>query len=236
MKLKTPYTKMVDRAVNNPLIFAYSVSCPVTDAGKITFAANANYAVNTGAISIWAKVPTGTVKVFIELYTSANDRTSLYMAANILTVAAVRGGVSLLNNATSFTNDGNWHHYVATWDGTSYVVYVDGVAKFTSSANYVLTLGASTQISISSALSTGVFPAGGNYFGLGLYKTKLNPRQVLDLYQFHGQPPSIVGRWDMQAGGTTSIVPTDGKLATNGTFGTGDTWTTTIPSGTIRFI
>lgn len=216
------------------LPWSYSVLTPGTDAGKILWAANAAYAVNTaGALSLWCKIPTGSVKVFVELYSSVNDRTSLYYSANNLTVACVRGGGSLLNNVVGFTNDGNWHHYVMTWNGTSYEVYVDGIQKFTSAANYVLTL-TTPQIVVSGALSTAAFPCGGNFLGMNVFNAKLSASEVLGLYTANQIPSSCVARFDMQRGVGTTIIPTFGPNANSGTLGTGDTWSATVPTGKTR--
>lgn len=216
------------------LPWTYSILTPGTDAGKIVWAANSAYAINTGALSFWSKVPTGLgVKIMIEIYTSTNERSSLYYFNNVLTASSVKAGVVILNNTAGFTNDGNWHHFSWTWDSTNCVVYIDGVATATFAGNYTLSL-TSPQIVIGSALSTAGFPCGGNFMGLSIYNAKLSALQVAGIYRANQIPPSCVGIWDFGRGVGTTITPTFGPNANAGTLGTGDTWTTTVPAGKTR--
>lgn len=232
----SPIKSLIDKPISagSPLFWSYSVLTPLADTGKIVFSASSLYNFNSaGSLSIWAKIPTGGVKVFIELYTSTNDRTSLYFSSDALTVAQVRGGFSALNSPTGFTNDGLFHHYVAAWDVNSYTVYVDGNLKATFSQDATMTL-SSPQLCVSGALSTSAFPAQGNFLGLAAFKTKLTSLQVSGLYRANQIPSSCVSRWDFNTGFGTTISPNFGPGATSGTLGTGDTWSAIVPIGRIR--
>lgn len=209
------------------LLWTYSVSTPGPDAGKVTFAASATYVVNVGGLSLWAKIPLASVRIFCELYNSGNDRTSIYYNSNTLFIAENRGGASLINNSAGFVNDARWHHYAITWDGSGYAVYVDSVQKINFPGNYVLSL-TNPQISLGSALSTVAFPTAGNFRGLSLYNAKLTDIEIRDLYAANVVPASCVARWEFTQG-SGSIVPTFGSV-TSGALGTNAAWTAVVPS------
>jgi hypothetical protein len=80
--------------------------------------------------------------------------------------------------STSSLNDNNWHNIVVTYDGTNWILYVDG------SANDQKEMGTDTQLA--ELLIGGAFGGGGNFDGsidaVGIWNRALSDAEVAELY------------------------------------------------------
>jgi hypothetical protein len=89
------------------------------------------------------------------------------------------------------SNDGQWHHYAGTWDGTSFTrnLYVDGVQTATATGSSPYTLGTTSELMI------GARDAGnasfGNYFTGGIYDVRIYnyPLTQSEILNVGGLPP-----------------------------------------------
>lgn len=87
----------------------------------------------------------------------------------------------------SITNT-NWHHIVATYDGTqSGKIYIDGVNNVTSPGSCKNIIGAirdSTNNFVIGSLEGGILPVNGSLDDVRIYNRALSAGEVLDLYNF----------------------------------------------------
>ena len=99
------------------------------------------------------------------------------------------GGGGVDHNASSSgvtVNDGNWHHILGTWDGTTQTVYVDGVAVGTNSYSGACVYKAQFQVGISNSADA---PSTAAIDEVGVWNVCLTGSNALQLYNSGaGQP------------------------------------------------
>jgi hypothetical protein len=90
--------------------------------------------VNAGTFMFWMR-GAGTAVWWFRQYVAAADTGAfgLYLLGGNLTVRLRKGGANT-NTAVAWTDDGLWHHYAVTYDGTNARLYRDAVLVATSAA------------------------------------------------------------------------------------------------------
>ncbi|GAB3261596.1 LamG-like jellyroll fold domain-containing protein [Nocardioides dilutus] len=128
------------------------------------------------------------------------------------------GGNDIQFTLSSAVNDGNWHHVVKTYDGTSLRLYVDGAAV----GNPVTVTRSTVMDQYGFGIGAVIRPNDGNSGGyfqgsideVSFYTSVLTQTQVTDHYQLGGAPP-------VDASG-----PTGGSIDATGLTGTGSRYST----------
>ena len=130
--------------------------------------------VKTSAVSNW--------KGIIEFTSSANDRRGIGLST-AGAVYIIYGSTSRYKISTKEVDDGNWHHVVGTFDGTTATVYVDGTS-------YSLGSQTSGSAGLANILKIGNMSFNGSaYYFSGLidevrvYNRALSPDEALRLYK-----------------------------------------------------
>lgn len=103
-------------------------------AGISTIAAPAFGQTTNRTFMFWLKGQ-GNAVWWIRWYVTADDTGAwgLYLLSGNLTLRLRKGG-SNTNTSVPWTDDGAWHHYAATYDGTNARLYKDGTLVATSAA------------------------------------------------------------------------------------------------------
>lgn len=101
-------------------------------AGKITLASNP-LAVGSVSLEVWFKTSGATGTIFdMRPAVGANRAVVIRFVSNVLSVFFGNGTTNPSVTPSGTWNDGNWHHLVATYDGTTIRVYMDGQANGTA--------------------------------------------------------------------------------------------------------
>lgn len=102
--------------------------------GMIQVASPAVGQTATRSFAFWLKGQGNGVWWF-RFYISADDTGAfgLYLLGGNLTLRLRKGGANT-NTAVAWSDDGAWHHYAATYDGTNARLYIDGALAATSAA------------------------------------------------------------------------------------------------------
>lgn len=232
MSLSLPLKTTIHRPTGNSnfLPYPYSVLTTGTDAGRLIFSATSAWNITNGTLACWFKSPVaGGLVVINEFGSSNNDRCGFYLSGNAMLVTLVRGGSVILNSSVGFTNDGNWHHVVMTFDATSQQTYIDGALKATFASDCHLTV-SSPQLVYGGAFST-TLPSICNVTGVVLTNTKSTQSQVSALYYNGAMPVSTLARYDF-SNGQGAVTLTAGQGNT-GALGTGS-WSTVVPTKGVR--
>ena len=108
-----------------------------TDKGEVTFDGvddaveipTANWSANAGTIALWARAEdfSGTRYLFGHTIGSWSNRIQLYVNEGNLGLGLGDSHTKHANIQTLNVN--TWYHITLTWDGTNYVVYINGVAR-----------------------------------------------------------------------------------------------------------
>jgi hypothetical protein len=103
-------------------------------AGLATVASPAFGQTSARTFMFWMK-GAGNAVWWLRFYITAADTGAwgLYLLSGNLTLRLRKGG-SNTNTAVAWTDDGLWHHYAGTYDGTNARLYIDGTLVATSSS------------------------------------------------------------------------------------------------------
>jgi hypothetical protein len=135
--------------------------------------------VNSGTVALWAYAEdlAGTHYLFGHTTGSGGDRIQLYTLDQNLNLGL--GNSEKLNIANLDLQA--WHHFALTWDGTDYVVYVDGVEKSSgfytgfNNLNEFADIGNSGDVSFDNAFA-------GHIDDTRIYNRALTPDEIINVY------------------------------------------------------
>lgn len=152
----------------------------------ITFPSDASLALtNAGAISLWFKMPASITDNFIYMLANWSGATGyfeiFYQKASDTARAIFRlsGGLQFIDS--SALNRDMWHHLVATYDGTTCRLYIDGVEQGTATGGTnFLTQHTTWEIGDNSPNANAEFE--GNLTQVMLVTRNLSSSDVLTLY------------------------------------------------------
>ena len=138
------------------------------------------YPTNSVSVFAWFKIngsPTGGYHIICG---TSNLEMSIHSSATYLRNGLeTTNGRFVSNNGSQTLNDGNYHHYGFTFDGSTKTAYIDGVVVGTQSVTGTLTTSFSTR-------RVGAY--GGSYFANGdlpvykVYDKVLTPEEVTQTY------------------------------------------------------
>jgi len=109
---------------------------------------------------------------YTHLVAESNNRLNIYINGDC--------GVELGSVDNYVNNDGNWHYYVQTYNGTSITLYKDGGNKKTSSSGISSTT-TSSNITIGQ-VSGGSYPFNGQIADIQIYNRDLSEAEIKSLY------------------------------------------------------
>ncbi|KKU82672.1 MAG: hypothetical protein UY11_C0041G0001, partial [Candidatus Amesbacteria bacterium GW2011_GWC2_47_8] len=126
-----------------------------------------------------------------------------------------------LDSSTTFSS-GTWYHVVITHNGTTDVLYVNGIQEATQNNNVTLNESATiVKIGRQGPGATGYFT--GSIDDVRIYNRALSGVEVRALYSW---APGPVGYWNFEEGQGTSVADRSGNANTGTWAGTGTThWT-----------
>ncbi len=172
------------------------------------------------SIAVWLKVDSFDA-TWQAIICKGDSAWRLSRNANTNTLHFALTGVNPLSlNGTVDVNDGEWHHVVCTYDGSTKRLYVDGqldvsanVSGSISTNNYDVLIGANGQ--------AGGREWCGSLFDVRVYDYALTDKQVAELY-------GLVGHWKLdETSGTTAAdssgAGNDGVYTNNPTLGVSHT-------------
>jgi len=140
--------------------------------------------VNSGTVALWAYAEdlAGTHYLFGHTTGSGSDRIQLYTLDQNLNLALGNSGELNIESLDSQT----WHHFALTWDGTGYVVYVDGTEKASGLYTGLTTLGEFADIGNSGDASFDNTFAG-HIDDARVYDRALTPDEIINVYLMSGE-------------------------------------------------
>ena len=232
----------------------YSLAFDGTDDYVTDSTANFRSSDSSGTISFWAKTNSDAYEYFI----SSGDTGSTTSFLGIAHKNSADGGdvyiyqqndADTIDSISGSTNilDNNWHHIVITSDGSSYLIYVDGVSETLSvdgGANngdwFADTTGRNNFTIGALHRSSVVLPFNGNIDEVSIWNTALSAGDISALYQAKGtanlnddgNSANLKGWWRMGDGRLDSfnliadqVNPTLGsELITNGSMEADANW------------
>jgi hypothetical protein len=125
-------------------------------------ASNSFGALPAVSVSLWVKTDTSGMGFTIGNYRTGGGVFRLISVSGNTGVFQISNGYSDYNASLTFKNDGNWHHIVGTWDGTTIRIYQDGVVSPTTATYSAANISDSAPIWIGLANSGGT-DGTGNY-------------------------------------------------------------------------
>jgi hypothetical protein len=141
------------------------------------------YPTNSVSVFAWFKIngsPTGGYHIICG---TSNLEMSIHSSATYLRNGVeTTNGRFVSNNGSQTLNDGNYHHYGFTFDGSTKTAYIDGVVVGTQSVTGTLTTSFSTR-------RVGAY--GGSYFANGdlpvykVYNKVLTPEEAKQSYNVY---------------------------------------------------
>ncbi len=106
---------------------------------------------------------------------------------------------------------GEWHHVAATYDGTTWRLYVDGVLDAESAANAMPRADSIHPFALASAVDSTGLPHGflqGSLDEVRLWSKARAADEIFDgMFKTIAMGDGLVGRWAFDAGGDTKIAP-----------------------------
>ena len=162
----------------------------------------------------------------------------LGISGNLLAVDFEDAATGLNHPATSTLSipaNGTWHHVAASYDGSKWHLYLDGVQDGTGYAVGAFTPRADSiqHAAIASALtSTG---AASGFFDGAIDEVRIWNVARTDAQIASGMgmeieaDPNLLGRWGMNEGTGSSIADSTGKLANKSVTGAAWSWTAGAP-------
>jgi hypothetical protein len=185
------------------------------------------------SVEAWFKTSSAARQVIFGYGTAgANQEFGLWINAGGASMTAWGGGGASDKTFTlaSAVNNGAWHHVVITYDGTTLVLYVDGVALPSQAATRNTTIDA-YGFGIGAVINPGIAGSSGGYFNgsideVALYASVLDQATVTAHYLLGGAP---VGDTSGPAGGS---VDASGLVGTGGRYATSTTLSLVLATGT----
>jgi hypothetical protein len=135
--------------------------------------------VNSGTVALWAYAEdlAGTHYLFGHTTGSGSDRIQLYTLDQNLNLGLGNSDELNIENLDSQT----WHHFALTWDGTNYIVYVNGGEEARGSFSGLTDLSTFADIGNSGDVSYDNAFAG-HIDDARVYKRALTPDEVINVY------------------------------------------------------
>lgn len=139
------------------------------------------------------------------------------------------GGAEKGFTGNTIVTDTTWHHVVATFDGDTAKLYIDGILDATSVLgpidleNEVTYLGRNNDGPQGRTLD-------GSIAYIGMFDYELDSAEISKFKDCppEGTEPGLVGFWNLEEGSGTGV--SDETLnGNNGSLGNGTTWTTDVP-------
>jgi len=125
-----------------------------------------------------ANLGDGNTEYGFTTYTNNNIGFEVTQASGTKVCSLVTTGVTV--------DDGSWHHYVFTWDGTTdadkVIVYVDGVSNNTATANNTETVTPTANLRLGANPVTGGNEFTGSLDEVGIWSRALTSTEVTRLY------------------------------------------------------
>lgn len=127
-------------------------------------------------------------------------------------------------------NDGNWHHLAVTHDGTTTIVYVDGIIRGSRNTTYNTT-GFDYQMGVSLRNGSWDFRFEGNIDELRVWNVARSQAEIVDnMYDFINSAPGLIAAYHLNDGvpnGNNTAVTTVADATGNGNHGTLNNFTLT---------
>jgi hypothetical protein len=138
------------------------------------------------------------------------------------------GGIDDLTSSVG-SNDGKWHHYTGTWDGTNLIrnLYVDGALTATATGFTTYTLGAASHLMIGARDAGGA--SFGSYYTGTIYDVRIYnyPLSQVEVVIVSGVPPPITSQ--VVAGQLVITWPVGTLLQATNVLGPWTTYSTVSP-------
>ena len=150
------------------------------------------------------------------------------------------GGSAIIADAGTTLNDGEWHHYCVTRDGSSNLkIYIDNTVEKTATSSGSITAGTTTIGSWSNAADRWM----GNIDEVSLWDVELDANAVSAIYG-SGSPSfdltknnvnydnsgDLIAYWRFEEGTGTSSTADSSDGGNDGTLNGAPTWSTDVPS------
>ena len=212
----------------------YSISMDGTndygDAGVVSALQNAS----AFSVSVWFKKGAASEWPAFGGYTSGSDNVSAHGWENNIWFN-VRNGVETRYVVTSSnlpTDTTSFHHYVYTFDGGTFKVYVDGIERSGTVYNSGTTSTGTANFSFKIGYM-GFHYDQGLYDELAIFSSALSSSDVTAIYN-SGTPASLssyspVAWWRMEEGSGTTVVNTANSGTNDVTLYNGPTFSTDVP-------
>jgi hypothetical protein len=193
---------------------------------------------NPRTIEAWIRYNTGNDKSIFNYGTFSNNQKFTLHLYNGVYIIGEGNDLS-----TGFAvNDGNWHHVAVTHDGTTTVVYVDGIVRGTKNTTYNTT-GTYFQLGISDRNGSMDFRYQGTMDNVRVWNIARTQQQLQDnMYASITSATNLVASFDFEEGipnGDNTAITTviDGTGIANGTLNnfTRTGTTSNYVSGTLAY-
>ena len=162
-------------------------ACSKFDGSSTRIAFSDIYVGNEWSYGLWVKAPQSTTRSWENVVmlneTGSDSDTQLAFWLNLKSNVCQSSANKQYNSGIAYPNDGNWHHFFATFDGSDLKTYIDGLLVNTKAITNTwfqrthLTIGA-----IRTGDNTYNFYSLCNLSDFRLYATALSDIQVANLY------------------------------------------------------
>ena len=148
----------------------------------------ANWNVNSGTIALWAyaKDLSGIRYLFGHTTGSGNNKIGLYTDEGNLNLGL--GDSDLISGNTENLDLQTWYHFTLTWDGTNYVLYVNGSEEAWGTFSGLTDLNTFADIGNTGQISYRNDAFDGYIDDARVYKRALSPDEVVNVYLMSDEP------------------------------------------------
>ena len=129
-----------------------------------------------------------------------------------------------VSGTTAIASDGTWHHAAATYDGTDWFLYLDGVQDGTASPGQPANAATNVPTAVGTSLNTGSTAAG--FFAGVIDKVRIwdNARSQPDIAtdkdtEITSPQTGLLGVWNLNEGFGTSLADNSGNAKTGAAVG-----------------